>query len=262
MTKQNPLRTSSINTWCPGCFNNQILAGVEDFVKENPKLNYAICAGIGCHAKIFDYLNLPGMYGLHGRVIPMCTGMKIADPTKTVIGFSGDGDAYDEGIAHLIHAAKNNININYLVHDNQVFALTVAQPTPTSEKGYVDKTTPFGVKTQAINPLKLMLAAGATFVARVWADKQQISNVLKQAIAHKGFSFIEVMQPCIIFHPDVGYKNFSYQIKNNKSDPNEAMKLAEEFNYAEKPSETNKIPLGIFYQTQRPTFEDLVREKK
>ena len=112
---KNKIRTNSVNTWCPGCFNNQILAGVEDFVKENPKLNYAIASGIGCHAKIFDYLNLPGMYGLHGRVIPMCTGIKIAEPNKTVIGFSGDAGSFGWGIITLgISTALGLILLRFL----------------------------------------------------------------------------------------------------------------------------------------------------
>ena len=259
--KANKLRTTTPPTWCPGCFNFQILAGAEKFMTGKPKKNFAISTGIGCHAKMFDYLNLPGVYSLHGRVVPTCMGMKIAKPEMTVIGFSGDGDAYDEGMAHLVHAARYNPDINYLVHNNQVFALTVGQPTPTTEEGYVDKTTPFGVKIPPINPIKLMLAAGATFVARVWADVGQVAEILEEATKHKGFSFIEVLQPCIIFHPDAGMKERTYNLQekdHDKTDLQAAMKAAEEFDYNNKQS---KIPLGIFYQTERKTFGEAVREK-
>jgi len=149
------LSTKETITWCPGCPNFMILAGVEQFIKTKPKQEFAIASGIGCHAKIFDYLNLPGLNTLHGRVVPTCLGMKVAKPSLNVIGFSGDGDAYDEGLSHMVHAARYNSNFTYMVHNNQVFALTVAQPTPVSEKGYTDKTTPFGVKLGPMNPLKI-----------------------------------------------------------------------------------------------------------
>jgi len=251
------IRTKSKITWCPGCFNNQILAGVENYLKKQ-KLSekHAIVTGIGCHAKMFDYINLPGLNTLHGRVLPTCLGMKIANKNLNVIGFAGDGDAYDEGISHLIHAVRYNSNFTYMVHDNQVFALTVAQPTPTTELGYIDKSTPFGVKTPALNPIKLMLAAGATFVARVWADQKQISWILNEAKKHKGFSFIEVIQPCVVFHPDMGMRDRAYMMKNhNSSNYAAAMKKAEEFDYS---NNKGKIPLGIFYKVKKPVFEELL----
>lgn len=258
------IRTKAPITWCPGCFNFAILSGVENVVKEKGRENFAIASGIGCHAKIFDYLNLPGLYALHGRVIPICQGMKLANPKINIIGFSGDGDAYDEGMAHLIHACRLNPNIKYIVHNNQVFALTVAQPTPVTETGYVDKTTPFGVKVKPINPIKLVLAAGASFVARVFADVKQIGAVLNEALSHKGFCFIEVLQPCLIFHPDTGYKEKTYDLQkagHDKTNLKAAMERAEEWNYNGIKAGT-KIPLGIFYQTSKPVFEDLVREGK
>jgi 2-oxoglutarate ferredoxin oxidoreductase subunit beta len=262
MTKQN-ISTSTTNTWCPGCFNFQILVGMKKYLeseiaKGKSKNDFAMATGIGCHAKIFDYINLPGLNTLHGRVLPTCLGMKIGNPNLTVLGFSGDGDAYAEGISHTVHAARYNADISYFVHNNQVFALTVGQPTPTTEPGFIDKTTPQGVKFPPLNPIKLMLAAGATFVARVFADIKQVEWVTKQAIAHKGFSFVEIIQPCIIFHPDIGYKEKTYMLQekgHDKSNYTQAMQKAEEFDYQKIDSKT-KIPLGIFYQTQKPTLTD------
>ena len=131
------LSTTTKPTWCPGCFNFQILVGVKNVLAANikteqDKKNWAIVSGIGCHAKIFDYINLNGINTLHGRVLPTCLGLKMGNPNLNVIGFSGDGDAYAEGIEHLIHAARFNSDLKYLVHNNQVFALTVGQPTPTT----------------------------------------------------------------------------------------------------------------------------------
>jgi 2-oxoglutarate ferredoxin oxidoreductase subunit beta len=251
-------------TWCPGCWNFQILAGVKNYLDkkiktEEDRKNYAMVAGIGCHAKIFDYINLNGINGLHGRALPTALGLKIGNPKLNVIGFSGDGDCYAEGMEHLIHAARYNANIKYLVHNNQVFALTVGQPTPLTEKGFKDKTTPAGVKYPPINPIRLVLSAGATFVARVFADVKQVENVLDEAFKHKGFAFIEVIQPCLIFHPDTEYKKYTYNIQekgHDKTNYQKALERAEEFDY-NTPNEKTKIPLGIFYQNEeRATFEE------
>jgi len=210
------INTPTTPTWCPGCFNHQVLAGVKNVLAKSKKKkeDFAIVSGIGCHAKIFDYLNLNGLNTLHGRVLPTCLGIKIGNPNLTVIGFSGDGDAYAEGMEHTIHAARYNSNINYIVHNNQVFALTVGQPTPTTELGFKDKTTPLGVKLQPLNPIKLMLASGASFVARIFADSKQVEYVLKEALKHKGFSFIEILQPCLVFHQSARYKEKVYSQKN------------------------------------------------
>jgi len=256
----NILNTSKRPTWCPGCYNFQILAGVKNVINEQiangrKKDDFAIITGIGCHAKIFDYINLNGINTLHGRVLPTCLGMKIGNPNLTILGFAGDGDAYAEGIEHLIHAARYNSDLKYFVHNNQVFALTVGQPTPTTEVGFKDKTTPQGVKVYPLNPIKLMLASGATFVARVFADIKQIEYVFEEALKHKGFAFIEVIQPCIIFHPDINYKKKIYSLektKHDKSNFESAWKKAQEFDY----NIVKKIPMGIFYQTQKPVFEE------
>lgn len=248
---RNLLSTGKTPTWCPGCFNFQILEGFKKFISEKKKKdNLAMVTGIGCHAKIFDYVNLNGINTLHGRVLPTCLGVKIGNPNLSVFGFSGDGDAYAEGMEHLIHAARYNANINYIIHNNQVFALTVSQPTPTTEMGFKDKTNPDGVKTHPINPIKIMLAAGATFIARVFADVEQIEYILGEAEKHNGFSFIEVIQPCIIFHPDKGYKEKMYsldEVNHDRTNFEQAWKRAEEFDY-DKIDEKTKIPLGVFYQ--------------
>jgi 2-oxoglutarate ferredoxin oxidoreductase subunit beta len=257
------LNSPIISTWCPGCWNFQILAGVKNYLSkkiknEEDKNNYAMVAGIGCHAKIFDYINLNGINTLHGRVLPTALGMKVGNPKLNVIAFSGDGDAYAEGMEHLIHAARYNSNIKYLVHNNQVFALTVGQPTPVTEINFKDKTNPSGVKIHPINPIKLMLSAGATFVARVYADVKQIEEVLDEAFKHKGFAFIEVIQPCLIFHPDTNYKKYTYFLKDKKHNDKSfeaAMKRAQESDYNALTKKT-KIPLGIFYREKRDVFED------
>ena len=260
------ISTSKKPTWCPECYNFQILEGVKKVLEEKIKSEkdrqkYAIVTGIGCHAKIFDYLNLNGINTLHGRVLPTCLGIKVGNPNLIVLGFAGDGDAYAEGMEHLIHAARYNSDFKYIVHNNQVFALTVGQPTPTTEIGFKDKTTPQGVKVQPLNPIKLMLASGASFVARVFADVKQIEYVLKKALKHKGFAFIEVLQPCLVFHPDTDYKNKIYSLEkkgHNKNNFEEAWKRAEEFDY----NIAKKIPVGIFYQKREKVFEEQFEQLK
>jgi 2-oxoglutarate ferredoxin oxidoreductase subunit beta len=163
---------------------------------------------------------------------------------------------------HLIHAARYNSNIKYMVHNNQVFALTVAEPSPVTEKGYRDKTTPKGVSLAPMNPIKLMLGAGASFVARVFADVNQVHDVLVEANKHKGFCFIEIIQPCIIFHNDAGYKEKMYDLQksgHDKTNAKLAMERAEEWDYNGIKADT-KIPIGIFYQKEKEVFEELLRK--
>jgi len=257
------INTKSKITWCPGCFNFQILNGFKNFINEEikngkKKTDFAIVSGIGCHGKIFDYVNLNGINTLHGRVLPTALGIKIGNPNLEVFGFSGDGDSYSEGMEHLIHAARYNSDITLLIHNNQTFALTVGQPTSTTETNYKDKTNPEGNKLNPINSIKLMLSADASFVARIFAESKQIEYILKEAKKHKGFKFIEVLQPCLIFHPDNRYKDHFYNLQNSghdKTNFQEAMKKSLEWNYNEIKEDT-KIPLGIFYQKERESFEE------
>jgi 2-oxoglutarate/2-oxoacid ferredoxin oxidoreductase subunit beta len=260
------LNTKSKPTWCPGCPNFMILAGFKNFLNSEfsagkKKDDFAIVSGIGCHAKIFDYVSLNGINTLHGRVLPTCLGMKIAKPELNVFGFSGDGDAYAEGMEHLIHAARYNSNINYVVHNNQVFALTVGEPTPTTEMGFKDKSNPRGVKTHPINPIRIMLAAGATFVARVFAEPKQVEFALREASKHKGFSFVEIIQPCLIFHPDVAFKEHIYSLEeegHNKNDFDAAWKKAGEFDY----NSVSRVPMGVFYESERDVFEESINKRQ
>lgn len=248
-TKDNLSTTNEI-TWCPGCLNFMILESakrtfaklIDGGLKQE---EIAIVTGIGCHAKIFDYLNVSGFYGLHGRVIPTASGIKLGNPNLTVIGFAGDGDTYSEGMEHFIHAGRFNADMTLVVHDNQSFSLTTGQPTPTTQQGYVSKASPFGEMHHPINPIKLALASGMTFIARCNArDIVHTSEILGKAIKHKGFSFVEIIQDCLIFNKDMNAKDeLMYKIKDNK-DKKIAERLADEWDYNSK---NGKIPIGILY---------------
>lgn len=253
------LSTKARITWCPGCPDSQILVAFRKAITElveggSLKIeNLAAFAGIGCHGKISDYLNVNSFTSLHGRLIPSMTGAKCANPALTIVGFSGDGDSYDEGIEHLIHAAKRNSDINIFIHNNQVFALTTGQADALSPKGFKSKSTPFGNIEEPFNPLLLLLSAGATFVARTYAgDIMGTKKIMQAAIAHKGFSFVDIIQPCLTFFDTRDYfKERIYWLDENF--PTNDLKVA-----MEKVSENidEKVPLGVFYQVQKPTFEE------
>ncbi len=207
------------NTWCPGCYNFMILESVKRTIgkliyKGYKHKNFAMVTGIGCHAKIFDYLNLSGFYGLHGRVLPTMLGIKIGNPKLDVIGFAGDGDTYSEGLAHFIQACKYNANMT----------------------------------------LKLALASGATFVARCNSkDIKHTAQIMEQAIKHKGFSFVEIIQTCVVFNPEMdNLTKYTYKVKNG-SDMKKALQLTNKWDYN---SGKGKIPVGVIYKEKRKTLED------
>ncbi len=260
------LDTYCKNTWCPGCSNFAILQALKQAVislseKGISKENIALTTGIGCHAKIVDYLNLNSFYSLHGRPIATAEGIKLANPDLKVLTLSGDGDSYNEGISHLIYAAKRNIDITVLIHDNRLFALTTGQFTATSPKGLKGRSTPEGCLEEPFNPLELMLASNATFIARGYSAKiEELKNLIIQAIEHKGFSFVEILQPCISFFNSYQfYQERVYELEDHDFISREqALKKIREWNYN---GEDVKIPLGIFYKIQKPTFNDTLLEK-
>jgi len=251
------LSTTAKNTWCPGCTNYAILnsfkGAINDLIAEGYKKdNFVMSVGIGCHGKIADFVNINSFISLHGREVATAEGIKLANSNLNVIAFAGDGDAYAEGIEHLVHAAKRNANITLLVHNNQVFGLTTGQFTPTSPKGYKGRSTPFGSPEEPFNPLLLMLSAGASFVARAWSmDLEGTKNIIKQAIKHKGFSIVDIIQPCITFadtREEYKTKVFSF----DSSLPVDDLKCAIKY----VTQNTDKKPIGIFYKINKPTFEE------
>ena len=247
-------------TWCPGCPNFLVLEAVKrvltKLINEGIKQeNFAMVTGIGCHQKIFDYLNISGIYGLHGRVLPICLGIKLGNPNLKVLGFAGDGDAYAEGIEHLVHTARYNSDITYFVADNQNFALTTGQSTPTSQEGYKNKAGPLGEFNKPLNPIKLALVSGATFVARCNPkDIPHTAEIIEKAIKHKGFALVEFNIDCISFNTEISKNKTERMYKvENKDDLKKAMELADEWDYENM---QNKIPVGIFYQKQEKTLEE------
>jgi len=260
------LITDSQNTWCPGCGNfaiqhtlKNILAAME---QEGKSLdNVVLVAGIGCHAKIADYLNINSFYSLHGRAIPVATAIKLANPDLTVICCSGDGDSYAEGLDHLIFAAKRNVDITVIIHDNRVYGLTTGQYTPTSPLGFHGKSTPMGTEEYPLNPLELMLASGATYVARGYTRKMDhLRTLISGGIAHKGFAFIDVLQICATFFPAADYySQHIYELSgNDRSGFEAACAKAREWDY----NSDAPIALGTFFERTLPTFDERMKVRQ
>ena len=261
-SKQTGIRTDEHVTWCPGCPDHMILKTVkltiEKMTKEKKakQTDFAMVCDIGCNGKMFDYLNLSGVYSLHGRAVPVALGITIGNPNMHVLAFAGDGAEYAEGISHFVHAFRYNANMTLVLHDNQSFSLTTGQPSPTSQKGYVAKSKPYGEENYPLNPILLALSAGATFIARINArDIRNNVKVFEQAIQHNGFSFIEVIQDCMIFNLEANNKDHRmYVVKDNKDNYKQALKYAHEYNYNTR---DGKIPMGILYQnTKEQSLQD------
>ena len=250
--------------WCPGCGNFGILDAVKDALVKlqlDPH-NIVLVSGIGQAAKLPHYLFGNVFNGLHGRAIPAATGIKLANRNLAVVVTSGDGDIYGEGGNHLIHAIRRNIDIRFIVNNNQVYALTKGQASPTSDLGFVTKVQPGGVIDAPVAPLTLAIALDAGFVARGFAaDKEHLSSMIQQGLRHKGFALIDVLQWCVTFNKKnnfLWYKQRSYKLGPDY-DPHDKVKAFE------KSLEWNdKIPIGIIYKNSRPAYEDacgLMKEK-
>jgi 2-oxoglutarate ferredoxin oxidoreductase subunit beta len=248
---QDDLSTGAENTWCPGCGNFGIMNAVKRAVgalegRGTGRDRLFMTACIGCHAKIFDYLSLSGVYALHGRSMAVAQGAKLANPELKVLAFTGDGAGYGEGIAHMLFAAKRNADITVIVHDNGVYALTTGQRSPTSEAGFVGPSTPHGNEEDPFNPLALLLEAGATFVARGYSARiEELSGIIVAAVEHEGFSLVEVLQPSVTFTNY--YEEYEAKVKPVEAPAaslEEALKLARV---------KDQLFSGILYRVERPS---------
>jgi len=235
--------------WCPGCGNFGILKALNKALVElkiEPH-RVLLVSGIGQAGKLPHYTRGNVFNSLHGRPVPPAIGAKIANTDLVVIAVSGDGDAYGEGGNHFIHAARRNHGITYLVHNNQVYGLTKGQASPTSDAGFVTKTTPYGA-ANPVNPISLAIVSGASFVGRGFAgDAEHLSSLIKQGITHRGFSLVDILQPCVSFN----HKNtFSWYRERvyNPGDKKAALEKALEWG--------ERIPIGIIYRKELPVYED------
>jgi 2-oxoglutarate/2-oxoacid ferredoxin oxidoreductase subunit beta len=253
--------------WCPGCGDHAIAGALRGALAELniPPHQAVISSGIGCSGKMPHYVRCYGFEGLHGRTLPIASGIKLANNKLTVVAVGGDGDGYGIGSAHFIHIMRRNYDLTYIVHDNQIYGLTTGQASPTSQLGMKTKTTPYGVVETPFNPIASAITGGATFVARSFAgDMAHLKEMMKQAIAHRGFALVDVFQPCVTFNKLNTYEFFTkrvYKLQDAGHDVTSREKaLAKAFESFD--TDFEKLPIGIFYKVERPTYEDTLPQIK
>lgn len=245
-------------TWCPGCGNFAIWTALKKALTKLGKKPHEVLIvyGIGCSGNMSNTVNAYGWHGLHGRAVPPAIGAKLANKDLTVIIIGGDGDGYGEGLSHFIHGLRGNVDVTYFVHNNSVYGLTTGQASPTSAKGFRAKSTPDGLIDQPLNPLALALSAGASFVARGFAGHEDhLVDIMVKAIQHKGFSFVDMFQPCVTFsklNTYAYYYDHVYSIDDDagydKTDRASALVTA---------LAADRMVIGVLYQnTEMKSYEE------
>jgi 2-oxoglutarate ferredoxin oxidoreductase subunit beta len=251
------LTTKDAPTWCPGCGNFTIMSTLKTAIAELQleQHNTLLVSGIGCGSRMPHFIKTYGFEGLHGRTLPVATGAKLANHNLKVIITVGDGDCYGIGGNHYMHAMRRNLDITLIVQDNAIYGLTKGQTSPTSQKGFVSNSTPFGALEDPVNPLTWAIAAGATYVARGFAlDAAHLKKLIMDGVRHKGFSLIDVLQPCTTYNKvntAEWYKQRVYKLEESGHNPEDraaAIAKGEEWG--------DKIPIGLFFKTTKPTYED------
>lgn len=240
--------------WCPGCGDFGVLNALQRAcadLKIAPHM-IVVVSGIGCSSNLPGFFKAYGLHGLHGRPVPVATGIKLANKDLTVIATGGDGDGYGIGLSHFIHAIRRNVDITYIVMNNQIYGLTTGQVSPTSLPGMQTKSTPTGNVEEPINPLTLALAAGCDFVARGFSgDTKHLAELYKQAIQHKGFALVDVFSPCVTFNRYNTYDWFRQRIvklEEKGHDPTDFVAAMQE---ARKMGD-GEVPIGVFYRNPNP----------
>jgi 2-oxoglutarate ferredoxin oxidoreductase subunit beta len=257
MVELAQLKTVGQPNWCPGCGNFPIWHSLKRAIVElnlEPH-NVAIFSGIGCSSKMPHWINTYGFHGIHGRPLPIATGARLANNNLTVIAVGGDGDGYGIGIGHFVHAMRRNLNITYIVTNNQVYGLTTGQTSPTSDKGYATKSTPTGVIEIPINPIALAIASGATYISRGFSkEMKHLTKLIADGVRHEGFALVDVLQPCVTFNRKNTYEWFSKRVyKLEETDHDATNKQAA---FLKSLEWNDRIPIGLFYREARPTYED------
>lgn len=247
-------------TWCPACGDYGVLTALQRAAASldlDPDRTVVV-TGIGCSGKLSSYFNAYGFHGIHGRVLPLAQGIKLANRELTVVAAGGDGDGYGIGGNHFLHACRRNVDITYLVMDNHVYGLTKGQASPTSDKGFRTVTSPEGTAEEPVNPLLLALAAGAGFVAQAFSGRpEHLATVVEYAIRHRGFSLVNIFSPCVTFNPDNTYDWYNKHLVDiaempgyDRTDRAKAMQLV---------LEKGGLVTGILYEDpDRPSLEEVL----
>ena len=250
--------------FCPGCGDYGVLSAITKAFADlqlDPD-NTVIVSGIGCSSSMPHDFKCYGIHGIHGRALPIAEGVKLANSELNVVVVGGDGDGYGIGLQHLIHAARRNMNITYIIMDNEIYGLTTGQASPTSSFGQKTKSTPFGVIEKPINPMSLLIASGASYVARGFSgDPSHLAELIKNGINHKGFSVIDIESPCVSFNKLNTFewaRRVVYKIEDH--DPKDLSKAMEKaFEFELNP---DKLSIGLLYESDRKTYEELEVELK
>ena len=250
--------------WCPGCGNYGILSAIKKAIiqsKVNAK-DFLIVSGIGCHGNMAHLIKVYGFHAIHGRALPVATGALLANNKLKVLVCEGDGDALGIGGNHLIHAMRRNLDLTLLVHDNQIYGLTVGQYSPTSDKEMKTISSPFGAIDYPINPISLGIASGASFVARGFTGKQeQLTQLILQGLKHKGFSLIDILQPCVTFNKKNTFEWYAkrvYNLQERKHNIENKLKALERAFEWHNGNQDKKIPIGVFYKVKKKTYSDFL----
>lgn len=287
-TMEQPLKAAQYKTelhpdWCPGCGDFGIVNAVQQALAELqlPPWETFFFSGVGCSGKSPHYINVYGAHTLHGRVLPYAIGAKLANPKLTVIAAGGDGDGYGIGAGHFVHAGRRNLDLTYVVFNNEVYGLTKGQASPTLAKGAQPKSLPLPNINQAINPLAVALATGYTFIARSYAyDAKHLKSTIAAAIQHKGMALVDVLQPCPTYNDLHPKEYYSEKVEKNGmevprvyyleaegyngvvSDPNNLDEITEKKLKAFQKMYTaeEQVALGVYYQVQLPTYEDGLKQ--
>lgn len=242
-------------TWCPGCGDFGVLNATYNGLKEkgfDPK-DVVVVSGIGCSSRLPFFVSTYGFHGVHGRTMPVATGLKVARPELTVLVMGGDGDAFAIGGGHFIHAARRNLNVTYVIMDNSIYGLTKGQTSPTSQVGFTTKSTPQGSVDRSVNPLLLALTCGATFVARGFSGQpKELVELIVRGIEHRGFSVIDVYSPCPTFNRVNTFKFYREMVRplpadHDTSSFSDAMRMA---------ALRDPLHVGVFYREEAPSFEE------
>lgn len=246
--------------WCPGCGDFSVQAAIQR-ASANVGLDpeqLAVVSGIGCSGRISGYINSYGFHGIHGRSLPIAQGLKMANKDLTVIASGGDGDGFAIGLGHTIHAIRRNVDVTYIVMDNQIYGLTKGQTSPRSSAGFKTKSTPQGSIEQALAPMEMALSAGATFVAQSFSsDLKELTALIEAGLNHKGFSLINVFSPCVTYNKINTYDWFKENLTKladvegyDPSNREQAMNTL---------MEKDGLVTGLIYQNnEQPSYQDLV----
>lgn len=266
MARAQDFETRHLPTWCPGCGDFGIWTALKSALAASnlEPWQLQVVFGIGCSGNMASFLHTYGFHSLHGRSLPVATGIRLANPKLPVVCVAGDGDTYGIGVGHLVHAARRNLDIVMLVHDNQVYGLTKGQTSPTSPHGFKTESTPEGSIELPENPLAIALASGATFVARGFAgNAEHLADLIVQGMAHRGFALIDVLQPCVTWNHQHTYHWFYERLAYLDGSGHDETNLTDALRLAQGGAGmagSDRIPTGVLYRVERPTYEEQVSE--